>query len=227
MDKIDLLEISNQRYSSLLPIHLMCRNCRIIDLEVDRTRGDYICPICRKSGNCIRYFHFRVRALIDFMQESYLSKHLITDEDDKVIQVESDANNFSVIIFMITLREVLMQNFLEDIIEIHPKKEELKNNLVGKTYSQIQNEVFSNLLNIKWEEAIINLSKIENVDYLYLNNFLKKIVTERNKFIHEGIPYLITKKLAEECISNIWLLLDLYVSLHNQYIHPYYLIKCK
>jgi hypothetical protein len=229
MDSIDLLEISNQKYSSLLSNHLICKNCRMVDLDENRTRGGYICPICRKSGNYGKlYFHLRVRTLIDFMQESYLSKQLILDVDDKIIHVKSEANYFSVVIFMITLREVLLQNFLEEIIEIHPKKMELlSNNLVEKTYSQKQNQEFPKLLHVKWEEALKIVSKIDNIDYLYLNKFLIKIVSERNKFIHEGFPYLISKKLAEECISKIWLLLNLYVGLHNRYIHPYYLIKCK
>ena len=229
MGEKDILEIINQSYSSLLSNFQICKQCAIVDTDFYRTRFDYNCPVCNQTGKGgMLYFHLGVHSLIDLMQEAYNSKKIISNVDDEKIGVDSKAHYLSVVIFFITLREVLLQNFMDEIVLIKNIPESVYEMLLSdnRNYSQKQNKVFKSLLNMSWNDAIKQANDKDEIDYLALNELLKKAVKARNEFLHEGSSFIITKELAEECIINIWSLINLYVRFHNDYVHPYYLKKC-
>jgi hypothetical protein len=230
MNEREILDISNQSFSSLLVNFQICRECAIVDLDHNRIRGGYVCPVCKKPGKYgMLYFHIGIHSLIDLIQESYNSKKIISDDDEIKVDVDSRAHYLSIVIFYITLREVLLQNFMDEIVFIKKIPKSIYDRLLldNRNYSQKQNNVFKALLNMSWEDAVRKANEEDEIDYLALNNLLKKAVDARNKFLHEGSQYSITKELAEDCILNIWPLINLYVRFHNDYVHPYYLEKCK
>ena len=157
MSSRDILKINNQSYSSLLSNFQICRHCAVVDLDHNRIRGDYICQVCKKPGNGgMLYFNLGVRTLIDLIQEAYNSKKIISDDDEKIINVDSRAHYISIVIFFITLREVLLQIFIDEIVLIKNIPQSIYDRLLldNHNYSQKQNNVFKALLNIKWKEAI-------------------------------------------------------------------------
>jgi dihydroneopterin aldolase len=229
MSRRDILEIRNQSFSSLLANFQICRECAIVDMDQNRIRVDYICPVCNKPGNCgMLYFNLGVRSLIDLIQESYNSRKIIYDDNEHKFEADSHAHYLSIVIFFITLREVLLQNFMNEIVFIKNISESIYERLLAdnRNYSKKQKNVFKALLDIKWETAVKEANDKDKIDYVGLNDLLKKVVNARNKFLHEGIQYAISKELAEECILNIWPLINLYVRFHNDYVHPHYLNKC-
>ena len=228
MSAKEILEISNQSYSSLLCDFQICERCSLVDKFFNIKRYDSNCPVCNKHGNGGKlYFNFGVRSLIDLMQEVYNSKRIISNIDDEKMEVDSRAHYLSVIIFFITLREVLLQNFLDEVALIKNIPNSDYELLLSDNwnYSQKQNKLFKSLLNIKWEKAVEQANEKDEIDYLSLDKLLKKAVDTRNKFLHEGKSFIITKELAEECIINISSLINLYVRFHNDYVHPFYLDK--
>ena len=60
------------------------------------------------------------------------------------------------------------------------------------------------------------------LDYKQVDDFVLKVVKARNNFIHEGSKWSIDRKLSTNCLKNIWGLINLYVELHNHYVHPYF-----
>jgi hypothetical protein len=225
-----ILEVKGQIYSSHLSDFQICNHCGIVDRERKRKMGGYICPICNKSDNYGHlYYHMGVHNLVDLIQEAYNYKQIISeDEDDETIfKSDSKAHYLSIVIFFITLRELLLQIFIDELIIIKNIPESIYNRLLAdnRNYSQKQNKILPALLNLSWDEAIKIANEQDQINYIALNDLLIKAVDARNKFLHEGTQYSITKELGEECILNISSLLNLYVSFHNDYVHPYYLQK--
>lgn len=231
MSKREILTIKSQSYSSLLSNFQICTHCTIVDLDQNRIRGGYKCPVCNKPGDCGHlYFHLGIHSLINLIQEAYNFQKIVSEnEDEKVIyRTDSRAHYLSIVVFFTTLREVLMQNLLDELANIKNISEPIYDRLLSdnRNYSQKQNNIFPAFLEIKWDDAVKIANGKDEIDYVALNELLVDVVNARNIFLHEGSQYSITKELAEKCILSIWSLLNLYVRFHNDYVHPYYLEKC-
>lgn len=155
--------------------------------------------------------------MIDLIQEAY---HSGSNKIPKYIHGnEININDISVVIFFITLREALLENFLHEIAIAKnvPKNifERLKSD--NKLYIKKQNALFLALTDDKWEDAI------QKLNYVDLNSFIKNAANIRNIFIHEGNKYCINRDISEKCLSKTPELVRFYVDLHNKYIHPIYL----
>ncbi len=112
MSEITILNVKNQSYSSLLSGFQKCSHCSIVDLDYNRLRGGYECPVCNIPGDCGNlYYHFGINSLIDLIQEAYNFQQIISNSEDEEIiyRTDSRAHYLSIIVFFTTLREVLMQ----------------------------------------------------------------------------------------------------------------------
>ena len=86
--------------------------------------------------------------------------------------------------------------------------------------------MFPSLAGLKWNDALNVLSNESNNDYEKLNEKIMELVEYRNKFIHQGHKiFEIDSKVAEDCVKNTHLLIQLFVDLHNKYVHKEYLNK--
>ena len=72
------------------------------------------------------------------------------------------------------------------------------------------------------KSAISKLNEGSDLDYSEIDDFVSKVVKARNNFIHEGSKWAIDRDLSNSCVKNIWGLINLYVGLHNKYVHPHY-----
>ncbi|OGU51355.1 MAG: hypothetical protein A2080_10885 [Ignavibacteria bacterium GWC2_36_12] len=225
-----ILEIKNQRYSTFIANFFMCEYCHYVDCNWNRMMVGFKCKVCSKpSDGAIIYFSSSVTSLLNLIQESYHSKFYISESKEENSFEESAKSHYlSVVIYFCTLREVLLQKFLDEMCLLHKIPTLVYERLLAdnQMYSQKQNKLFYSMLNIKWEDAIKEANTKDDLDYIYLNTLLKKAVDCRNEFLHKGRDYFIDRKLAEECIMNLWTLLNLYVRFHNDFVHPYYLSKC-
>jgi hypothetical protein len=216
--KFDITEIVSQPLSSLTCDFLICLNCRIVDRDQGRIRVGHRCPECGHPGEGGRlYFSINVRILIDLIQEAFHG-------NAHRLNKQLNANNISVVIFFCVLREALLENLIMELFVIHQIPQGVRERLLAdnRLHSQKQNKLFKSLTGVTWKEAISAVDEHAQLDYSQLDEFVKQAVDHRNRFIHRGSQWSIDRSLSQSCLENAWGLVNLYVSLHNTYVHPHY-----
>lgn len=165
------------------------------------------------------YFEISIRVLIDLMQEAYHSQPRRSTEEE---EPSYEAHNVSVVLFFCTLREVLLNWLIQHLFWALKIPERVQERLLAdsSTYRQKQNNLLPSLIGQKWRAAVESTSHDAALDYVELDGFMQKAVEARNKFMHEGRHWGIDREKATGCIDHIWPLLNLYVELHNKYVHP-------
>jgi hypothetical protein len=226
----DITEIKHQSLGPVLADFHICQHCHIVDRDSDRIMVGHPCSNCEKPSPSGRgYFNLSVHSLINLMQEFF---HKDQSEetgpscsDSRLYGILSKKNSkVAVIVFFVTLREILLENLLYDLMIA----QELPGNVCKRlfadspTHRQRLENLFPSLAGVTWKMALNTVNKKCELDYVALDSFVRNIVNARNKFLHKGSKYAITEKMAEECLRNIWPLLNLHVYLHNEYVVPYY-----
>ena len=201
-----------------------CQKCSIVDRNKDRINSQNECPKCSavNEGGFL-YFHINILILLDLIQESF---HSSQNENIEGRFYEGEGpNDISVVIFYCTLREALLDNLIVRLLRAHELKDGVKERLLedNKFHIQKQNRLFKSLTNVKWNDAIINLNEESKIDFKKVDEFTLEVVRARNYFIHEGRRWAIDRELSTNCINNVPPLISLYVKLHNNYVHPFYL----
>ena len=225
----DVTDIKHQSLGLVLADFHICQHCHIIDRDNNRMMVGHPCSNCGTPSPAGRsYFNLSVHSLINLMQEFYhkdQSKQDATPRDELFGKVLTKKNSrLAVIIFFATLREVLLENLLYDLMIA----QELPGNICKRlfsdsfTHKQRLDKLFPSLSGVTWKKAIKNVSAKCELDYIELDNFIEKVVKARNRFLHEGKKWAIKEEMAEECLRRIWPLLNLHVYLHNEYVVPYY-----
>ena len=218
-----ITEIKNQSLSTVIANYLECQGCKIVDQNLQRMRKGYKCSICGYvSDSGLLYFNINTHILIDLIQEAYQSSNLET-ETEKLYEGQG-AHDISVIIFFCTLREVLLDNLIKRLMHAQNLSKGVSNRLLSdnKFHIQKQDKLFKALTNVKWDEAILNLTNEKKINYKEIDEFVSSVVKARNDFIHEANKWSINKELATGCMDNLSGLINLYVALHNSYVQPYY-----
>jgi len=218
---MDILEIRHQKLSTLLSFFMICTSCKIIDRDHERITVGYQCPRCGVAGHGGRnYFPTSVHSLIDLMQEFYHLKN-VPDEDFEIQSNQKEGNHqLAVVILFCTLVEVLLQHFLERLmssIGLSPKIQERLLNDNMNVQQRVQ-KLFLALTDAKWKETIEKLSERVDLDYVKTIEFYKQASEKRNYFLHRGNKWAIPKDMPEKCLLEIWPTVNLFVSLHNEFI---------
>jgi hypothetical protein len=224
----DVTEIEHQSLGLVLADFHICQHCHIVDRDSDRIMVGHPCSNCGKPSPSGRgYFNLSVHTLIDLMQEFFHKDrpegpHIPDPEFQGVLSKKN--SKVAVVVFFVTLREVLLENLLYDLMIA----QELPGNVCKRLFAdspmhrQRLEKLFPSLVGVTWKIALQAVNKKCELDYIALDAFVRKTVDARNTFLHRGSKYAITEKMAEECLRNIWPLLNLHVYLHNEYVAPYY-----
>lgn len=206
----------------------ICQSCLVVDDDRGRSSVGSICPVCEATSEGSQmYFYMSVHTMIDLIREAYSSEHNIQNEGTDY-EYQLNTHYISVLIFFCTLREILLYQLIHELCKSQkiPKGvyERLRSD--NKLYIQKQNKLFPSLAGLKWNDALNVLSNESNNDYEKLNEKIMELVEYRNKFIHQGHKiFEIDSKVAEDCVKNTHLLIQLFVDLHNKYVHKEYLNK--
>ena len=220
---MNITEITNQPLSSLVSGQLVCQECHIVDQNHERMRAEYTCPTCGKScGGGRLFFSINIHILVDLIQEAYHSTSAENKNGRLYEGVES--HDISVIIYFCTLRETLLDKFITELLHAQEIPRGVCERLLSdnKFHMQKQDKLFRSLTDVKWKDAISNLSDNSKLNYCEIDDFVLSAVKARNSFIHEGSKWSIDRELSTSCMKNIWGLINLYVGLHNLYVHPLY-----
>jgi hypothetical protein len=164
------------------------------------------------------YFELSTLLLIDLMQEAFHTRGTARNDG---IGPNRNAHNVSVVLFFCTLREVLLNSLLGYLHWAQDIPRAVYERLIAdsNTYALRQNNLLPTFTGKKWKALIAYESHHSQLDYVELDEFLRKAVDARNKFMHEGKHWGINRALAQGCMDHIWPLLAFYVSLHNRYVH--------
>lgn len=156
------------------------------------------------------------------MQEFYHAKYEISDENDLFKLKDTDNAKLAVVIFFVSLREVCMDNFLDGLAYAYNLPANVHERLFADspTYSRKMNKLFPSLVGLSWKKAIDEINNEDQIDYIEIDQFIKKVADARNNFLHQGIKWAIGDDMPKNCIKNIWPLLNLYVALHNKFAFP-------
>ena len=217
-----LLEIRKQPLSTLLADFLICKSCQVVDRDHERMRVGYACSNCGVPGDGARaYFPMSVVSLIDLMQEFYHMKQESGSELGEDLNLDKKGNHrLAVVIFFCTLGEVLLEEFLTHVmmkLELPPsiQKRLLDDNMFVK---QRIEKVFPALTGVQWKETVHKLSKGKQLNYSKTAEFYQTVIKKRNVFLHKGIKWAIPKEMPENCLRQIWPIVNLFVALHNEFI---------
>ena len=224
---MDVKKIKDQKLGLLLADFQMCRNCRVVDRDQGRIRYGHNCGTCGAPGEGgLMYFEVSVLFLIDLIQEAFQSPAV--DRTDRNGSIR-EAHNVSVVLFFCTLREIVLNWLIGHLCWAQKIPKPVYERLLAdsNTYALRQNSLLPSLTGKKWKSLVAQESRSSQLDYVELDEFLRKAVEARNKFMHEGKQWGIDRKLAESCIDHIWPLLNLYVALHNRYVHPLHFATSK
>ena len=217
---VDLLEIRNQRLSTLLSDFMICLSCGIVDRDQERMKVGHPCPRCRVPGQGARgYFPISVNSLIDLMQEFYHMKQE-ADSDEAPIAKQKGNHQLAVVFFFCTLGEVLLENFLKRFMSQGGLSRLIQERLLNDNIfvKQRVEKLFPALTGVRWKVAVKTLSKGKQLDYVKTTEFYESVVEKRNLFLHKGNKWAIPKDMPEKCLRQIWSMLNLFVALHNKYV---------
>jgi len=216
---IDILEIRNQRLSSLFRNFIICETCKRIGREQEREKTGYKCPYCGAESEPIEYLYLNALKLIDLMQELY---HSAQEEAPDSKRRDRRDIQLAVVIFFCSLGEVLLVQFLENLMIKMGLPLEVRKRLLDDNQSVKQRleKLFPTLTGVKkWKKAVRTLDRERpELNYIETVRFYEKVRDVRNKFVHGGNKWAIPQEMPEQCIRHIWPLVHLFVDLHNKYI---------
>lgn len=134
---MDITEIKGQPLSSLVSDLLVCQECRIVDRDHERMRRGYTCPTCGYvSESGMLYFSVNIHILVDLIQESYHSANA-EPKVEKLYQSKG-AHDISVIIFLCTLRETLLDKLINELLMAQNISEGISEKLLTDNKFHIQ-----------------------------------------------------------------------------------------
>jgi hypothetical protein len=218
--------LKHGKLSSPAGQYQICRDCRVVDLSMSRIVKGAPCPACGSpSKGGLSFFNMSDLLLLDLIQEAYLA---IPRDDQNTLPYPSDAQRTyiaSVMIFFCTLKELLLVRFIYSLMDAKKIPDLVQSRLLddNHTHSQRLIKLFPSLVGVRWDESIAALKPDDPHAYSALNAFLKTTTDKRNDFVHKGLWFDLTLPLAEECLTFLFPLLELFVSFNNAIVHPIHL----
>jgi hypothetical protein len=218
---IDILEIRDQPLSMLLSDFMICTSCKIVDRDHERITVGHLCQNCGVASKGGRgFFPMSVHSLIDLMQDFYHLRHPSEEGAEMSNSARKSDHQLAIVILFCTLGEVLLQHFLETLMSNMGLSQQIQERLLSDNMfvRQRTQKVFPTLTGAKWNETIGKLSGKVELNYIETIEFYKHPVEKRNYFLHRGSKWAIPRDMPEKCIRQIWPILNLFVSLHNEFI---------
>lgn len=216
-DMHELSEIDFQHASTLVCDQMQCEACGWIDRDRDRMRKGHRCHVCDTESECERLaFSVNISVLVNLCQEAYFSQPKLTTP------YSPQSANIAPILFFCTLRECLLNHFLQ----MHLRALNVPWPLIAKLLddnklaNQKFGELFTSVTRVKWDEAVTTASAKASTNFKFVSELMRNAATIRNKFLHEGHAWKSTREFATECIDSLPQLTRLFVTLSNTYTHP-------
>lgn len=213
-----LADVEDFPASLLVGDFLLCRRCGVVDRDHTRIRVDTQCPSCKQpAGHAQLYYHIGIQILIDLTQQAYHSESAATSAH------APQSANVAVVLFFCTLREALLDQLLKYLFLAHNVSDAIAEKLLkdNRLFGQKLFGVLPALIGVAWDKAVEEASSNAGRDFGPVSKFMEEAAGLRNRFIHEGSAWAITREVATDCMNSIFSMLGLFVSLHNVYAKPH------
>jgi hypothetical protein len=168
------------------------------------------------------YFHANILILIDLMEESYSSR---SESDSNELL---SPNNVAVLLFFCTLKEALFENFLRQLFNALRFSRPVQKKLLddNRLFHEKIDSLLPALIEEKWTTALDSVGRFAGKDFRGLNALLASTARTRNAFLHDASPWSITATLADSCVDALSSMIELFVALHNYYVHRKVVARC-
>lgn len=196
--------------------YFMCKNCKVVDRDTERMQAGYKCSACGKEGDGARlYFHVNIHVILDLLEESYSS----TPEDRFDDRVAS--KHVNVLLLFCALKEALLINLIRHLLIVKRIPPRLQDRLMkdSRQFNASLNKLLPDLIACKWQEALQEVGVAHRQDFCGLDRLLRDTGKLRNRFLHNASPWDISEDLCRECIDSLANMFQLFVALHNRYVH--------
>jgi hypothetical protein len=160
--------------------------------------------------------HVGILILMDLMHESFHSAPQIE------VVAGPQARRIGTVLFFCTLREALMNWFIDGQLNAQNVPERIAEQLLSdnKLAHQKFGQLFNSVTGDKWAVAVEKASQLEGRDFSKVSELMKAAALHRNNFLHNGVGWDMTDEFAETCYKQVHSLVCLFVALHNVYTHP-------
>ncbi len=213
----ELAEIDSQAASTLVCDFIICGRCGRVDQGKSRLVVNSNCPACQQqAGFAELYYSVNIRVLVDLVQQTFHSNAPLKSV------YGPQAPNIGTILLFCTLREALLNHFLQRLLFAQRvpvpiiKKLFDDNKLANQKF-----KLFQAVVGKEWNEAVSVASTTENCNFAQISDLMKVSAEIRNKFMHEARGWDATREVATDCVNGLKPLFNLFVVLHNIYICPH------
>lgn len=212
-----LADIDSQNASTLICNHLICRSCGVIDRDYGRLRNGHLCSTCGVASEAGRLvFPITIHILVDLVQQVYHSESRVGPLDGP------QSADIGSVLYYCTLREALLTSTLTNNMRARNVPESLISNLLdsNRLANQRFGGLFSSVFDMSWEAAVTEISQKEGFDFRGVSKLMRTATESRNKFLHEGRAWAVTRDFATQCVNSMAEMVDLFVAIHNRHTHP-------
>lgn len=164
------------------------------------------------------YLSNNVFMVVDLMSEARYLKHANTLRG--ITSTGADSRDIAVLIFYCTLREILLNELIWELMEAQSIPRRVADRLLGdnRTHATRLSKVFPSLTGTKWKDAVSSVD-LGDRRYIQVDEFTKNAAQWRNAFLHSGDKWEIDKHQITACLEMASDLITLHVSLHNKFVH--------
>jgi hypothetical protein len=211
-----LAEIKSQSASTLVCGQLVCPACAVVDHDWDRMRCGHLCTTCGTPSEAGRlYFPINIHILVDLMQQAYHSRSPNGPLDGP------QGRDVGTILYFCTLREALLNHFLVQMLRAQKVPASLIERLLddNRLASQKFGNLFASVVGQKWDNAVDQASRRMATNFSPVSHLMRRAAEIRNRFLHEGSAWTVTRDLSTECMNSASLMVQLFVAFHNEFIH--------
>ena len=200
-----------QRLPDLSVIFDRCRSCNYVSMAFDVGRG---CQNCGKPAQIsLSHFSYDVHALLEL---------IFNASSKEEIEENSNSNQFALVLSFCTLVEVLLHHFLINLMTQKKLNTTIQRRLLSDNLfvKQRIEKLFPALTEESWKSAVNKIcANTKLYDYAASVNFyVKDAAPARNRFLHDGDKWAISKKIIDGCILHTRRIICFFVELHNMYI---------
>ena len=209
-----LADIDSQPASTLACSHLTCKTCAVVDRDWERMRKGHVCSTCGTPGEGGRlYFPISIHILVDLIQQAFHSNVSTTPPRGP------QGPDVGTVLYFCSLREALLNHFLVSALNAQKVPMALIERLLDDNKLAVQKfgGLFTSVTGAKWAVAVSQVSR--SMSFRCVSELMVKAAGLRNTFLHEGSAWTITREVSTECINAVPNMVQLFVELHNEYIH--------
>ena len=223
MDTLDQYRAQYRDMSGMASSYFLCLNCGIVDQDENRSVPGHACSMCGVSPcGCRVFFRLGVSIIIQLIETSYFRWPEQSTYDELSRQRREDLRNSATLIFFCSLKELLLETFTEDMMEALRLKPEEQTSLREQysTHSKRLQYLMPAMTGKSWHDALSSLPLERREQHSNLDGFLEHATRKRNDLLHDVNLLAFDEDIATSCFRAIPMILELYVDLQNQFVHP-------